>query len=157
MFKGKEFVLGNELTQKMGISIANVSMIRRELEAAGNVSAITSLNNCTFVDTTCKELPKFFKQGIANNTFTDLSNKLPVTFIEEEFKATEKELLRSGVVTEKIKIAGKNFYVFSDEFINSVKGKVVYTLDKEDKDLCLASGDIEGFIELSKNKFLTWY
>mgnify|MGYP006999722202 FL=1 len=73
------------------------------------------------------------------------------------YEVTEKELTRAGIITGKMKIAGKDFYEFTDEWVKKVKGKIVYTLNKEETEGCYEKGQILGFVQVSKNKFLTWY
>jgi hypothetical protein len=153
----KKYILANELTQKMNIHIANISNIKQELEEAGDFESIIKMNNCSFIDTTCKELPKFIKQAILKYNFTDVSNKLPCTFAREELGVTDRELKTSGIITGVEEIAGKKFYVFNEEFLNKIEKKVTYILDKYETEDCSNKKEIDGFIKLTKNKFLVWY
>lgn len=157
MFLHKNYILANELVQKMDIHIANISMLHKILEDTGNDSEIIKINNCTFINSDSIYLPQNIKKGILGNKFTNMSNKLPCTFIKTEFNISEKELLKSGIVNGKVTVAGKQFYEFKDSFIQTIKGKVLYVLDKQDTMDCLKNDEIDGYIEMSKNKFLTWY
>jgi hypothetical protein len=157
MFLNKEYILANELVQKMDIHIANISMLKQKIENQANFDDIIKMNNCTFVNRRSKYLPNNIKIGILTNTFTDLSNKLPVTYIRSEFGVSEKELFAADIVEGKIKIADKEFYVFKNDFIDKVKNGIINILDKEDKEDCEYQGSIDGSIKLSKNKYLTWY
>lgn len=157
MFLSKNYVLANELVQKMGIHIANVSMLRKQFEDEDDLSTLLKRNNCTFVKTNSHKLPKNFRDAIAQHEFTDLTNKLPVTFIKDEHPLTEKEWFDSGAVVDKVKVAGKEFYVFSDEFVKTTRRKIVYVLNEKEKNECYEKHQIDGFIPASKNKFITWY
>lgn len=157
MFLKKNYILANELVQKMDIHIANISMMRKQFEDADDMTTILKMNNCNFIKTNSHKLPNNIRQGIACNEFTDMSNKLPCTFVRSEYPLTEKDWYASGVVIDKVNIAGKQFYVFSDEFVKTTHNKIVYILDKKETDECYRKGQIDGFIQAAKNKFITWY
>ena len=157
MFLPKKFILANELVQKMDIHIANISIIRKELEEQGDSYTIQKLNNCNFVNTKSNKLPQNIRDGIRHNEFTDISNKLPVTYVRSEYPATERELMKSGIVTDKVKIAGKTFYVFADDFVNSVKGCLGYVLNEDEYLQCKSNSTIDGAIQLKNNKYFAWY
>lgn len=156
MFLENNYILGNELAQKMNMHIANISMLAQSLENT-NADDTIKMNNCTFINAESINLPKNIKHGIWTNKFADMSNKLPCTYVRSEYNVTEKELFKSGIVEGKTEIAGKKFYVFKADFVEKVKGRVIYMLDKDDCESCVESNSIDGFIELSKNKFLSWY
>jgi len=156
MFLNSKYILANELVAKMNIHIANISMFAKQFEDS-DCGTIIKRNNCTFINSKSRYLPHNLEVGIIVNEFTDMSNKLPCTYVREEYPMTEKEMFKSGIVTEKTTICGKQFYVFSDEFVKTMKNKIGYILDaKETKD-CTANDQILGSIQLSKNKFFTWY
>lgn len=157
MFLGQNYILANELVEKMGISIANISMLRKQFEEVDDDSSIIKMNNCSFIKKNSSKLPHNILAGIASNEFTDVSNKLPVTWVREEFEITEKEWFKSGLVIDKIKISSKQFYVFDDEFVQTVKGKVTYVLNEQETLDCFNKGLIQGYRQVSKNKFITWY
>jgi len=157
MFLNKKYILANELVQKMGIHIANISMLRNEFEDQDDMSTIIKMNNCNFIKSGSHKLPNNIAMGIAANEFTDMSNKLPCTWVRTEYEVTEKELQKAGIITGKIKVAGKDFYEFTEEWVAKVKNKIVYTLDKNETMSCMDKGQILGYVQVSKNKFLTWY
>lgn len=157
MFLSNDYILANELTKKMNIHIANISMLKQRLEDQNNETDMVKLNNCTFINKKSIFLPKNIREGIKKNIFTDISNKLPVTFVKSEYEITEREMNNSGIIQGKKKIAGKDFYVFNNDFVEKVKNSIVYVLDKKETEECSKNGDINGFVKLSKNKFLTWY
>lgn len=157
MFLGKNYILANELVQKMGIHIANISMLRQQYEDENDMSTMIKMNNCTMVKTNSHKFPNNIKMGIAANEFTDMSNKLPCTFVREEYEITEKELFKGGIIKGKVKVAGKDFYEFTEEFVKTTKNKIVYCLDESDTMACMAKGQIDGYIQVSKNKYVTWY
>lgn len=157
MFLDKKYILANELVEKMGIHIANISMLRKLFEHNGNTYDMVKRNNCTFINTKSRHLPNNIMKGINSNILTDMSDKLPRTYVVSEFGITEHELQKSGILKEKIKISSKDFYVFQPDFVKEIKGKIPYILDREETLQCFKNKDILGYIELSKNKFLTWY
>lgn len=157
MFLNKKYILANELVQKMGIHIANISMLRNQFEDEDDYATIVKMNNCNFVKSGSPKLPRNISSGISNHTFTDMSNKLPCTFIRTEYEVTERELSKSGLIKGKVKVAGKEFYEFTEEFVQKVKNKIVYTLDKNETMECFSKGQIDGYVQVSNNKFLTWY
>jgi len=157
MFLPKKFILANELVEKMGIHIANISMLRQEFEDRDNMYDIQKINNCSFINTKSRQLPNNIMVGILSNKFTDMSNKLPCRYVSEEYNATERELTNAGIITGKVTVCGKKFYEFTDEFVETVKGKLTYTLDKAELGYCLMHNQIIGYVQLSKNKYLTWY
>ena len=157
MFLNKNYISSNELVEKMGIHIANISMLRNSLEYDDDITTIVKKGGASFIKKNSYKLPSNIKEGIVNNEFTDISNKLPCPFVKSEYQVSEKELMKSGLVISKEKIAGKDFYVFSDDFVKKVRNKIVYTLNKEETMECFAKKQIDGYIQVSKNKFLTWY
>jgi hypothetical protein len=157
MFLSKDYVLANELVQKMEINIANISKLIKDFEYNNFYGDIIKMNNCAFLKKTSHRFPKFIKDGLNNFNFTDISNGLPCRFVQSEYSITERELSKSEIFLEKKKIAKKEFYIFKDDFVQKLKGKIAYTLNKEETEKCHQNGDIQGYIQLSKNKFLTWY
>jgi len=157
MFLGKEYILANELVQKMGIHIANISMLSQEFEDKGNSKDIKKMNSCNFINTKSIDLPNNIQQGIIKYDFTSLENKVLATYFRNEFGISDKEIMNSSIIEGKEKIAGKDFYVFKQEFVDNTKGKILYTLDKLDTSDCIETGCIDGWVQMSKNKYLTWY
>ena len=157
MFLAPGYILANELVNKMGIHIANVSIMRKEFEDADDLYTIRKLNNCNFVNTSSPKLPQNIKDGISNNTFTDYTNKLPCTFVRDEYPVTEREWMASGIVIGKEEIAGKNFYVFADDFVKKLTGKIGYVLSGDEYRSLLVENKIQGGIRLKRDKYFTWY
>ena len=157
MFLSPSYILANELVKKMEIHIANISLLRQEYVKTDDLYTIRKLNNCNFVNAKSHRLPKNIKKGIKEHSFTDVSDKLPVTFTHDEYPVTEREWFKSGVVTKKEKIAGKEFYVFSPDFVKNVTGKIGYVLMEDEYKSCLKSGEIQGGVELKPGKYFTWY
>ena len=159
MFLEKKFILANELVKKMKIHIANISMLRNTYSSSEDIYTIKKLNNCTFINTASEKLPNNILQGIKKHgdELTDMSDKLPCTYIRSEYGMTEKELMKSGIVIKKVKVASKDFYVFNPEFVKTMKNKIGYVLNAGETKYCSEHGEIEGSIKLSKNKFFTWY
>jgi putative SOS response-associated peptidase YedK len=156
MFLNKKYILANELVEKMGIHIANISMLMKEYEDTDN-GTFVKMNNCTFINSNDATLPNNIKIGMQNNQFTDMTNKLPCTFVRSEYEITEKELFKSGMVTKKVEVAGKDFYEFAPEFVEKMKYKIGYVLDEAETMDCYRKKQILGYTQLSKNKYFTWY
>ena len=157
MFLNENYVLSNELVGKMGIHIANISMTRKTLEDQDDLYSIRKMNNCTFINTRAKALPQYIRRGLDAHEFTPMWDKLPVTWVHAEFAVTERELLRAGIVLSRARIAGKNFYVFSPEFVRKMQGNIGYILSEAETQECTLTGDIDGFTQLSADKYFTWY
>lgn len=156
MFLNKKYVLGNELVEKMGIHIANISMLAKEFEH-NDYGHVIKMNNCTFINRDSRQMPHHIVVGLFAHEYTDMTNKLPVTYVKSEFGVTEREWFKSGIVTEKVEVAGKKFYVFNDEFVKTMKRMVPYVLDAKETEECTRKGQIKGSIQLSKNKYFVWY
>lgn len=157
MFLHKKYILANELVQKMNVHIANISMLRNQFTDDEDYSTIKKMNNCTMINTNSKKLPNNIMEGIRSNIFTDMSDKLPCTWVRSEHEMSEKELFTSGIAIEKIKIASKDFYVFNKSFVNTMRNKITYILDEKEMIECTNKKQILGHIKLSNNRFFTWY
>jgi hypothetical protein len=156
MFLHKKYVLANELVTKMDIHIANISMLMKEYEDVDN-GAFIKMNNCTFINSNEATLPNNIKIGLKNNQFTDMTDKLPCTYVHTEYEISEAELFKSGMVTKKVEVAGKKFYQFAPEFVQKMKYKIGYVLDEVETMECYRKKQIQGYTQLSKNKYFTWY
>lgn len=156
MFLHKKYILANELVQKMGIHIANISMLVNDYEDVDN-GTFVKMNNCTFINTKDMTLPNNILSGIYANEFTDMTDKLPCTFVRTEYGITEKELFKAGMVTEIVTVAGKDFYKFTPEFVQKMQYKIAYVLDEAETMDCYRKKQIAGYTQLAKNKYFTWY
>jgi len=157
MFLTKDYVLASELVHKMGIHLANISMLRKKYEHNDDLYSIRRMNSLLFVNKKARQLPNNIRNGLNSYKFTDLSTLLPYNYINREFAVSEKEWEQSGIIIAKTVIANKKFYVFSEEFAKTVKQYVPYILNKEETEDCTKNKTIRGSIQLSKNKFFTWY
>lgn len=157
MFLHKKYILANELVQKMNIHIANISMLRDQFTNDEDYTTIMKMNNCNMINTSSKKLPRNILEGIHKNHFTDMSDKLPCTWVQSEYEMTERELLNSNIVIDKAKIAGKDLYVFNKDFVNMMHNKVPYILDEKEMIECTNKKQILGNIKLGNDKFFVWY
>jgi len=157
VFLTKDYVLANELVQNMGINIANISNLIKEFEQLDYYGDIIKMNNCTFLKKISDRFPGNIKNGLRKYEFTDMSNKLPCRYVQTEYRLSDKNLENSGILLEKRKICGKQFYIFTNDFVKRVKNKIGYTLNKTETNTAIKNGDIDGSLQISKNKFLTWY
>jgi hypothetical protein len=156
MFLSTKYVLANELVQKMGIHIANISVIAKELED-NDYGHIIKMNNCNFVRKDSRHMPHNIQVGLLTNQFTDISDKLPCTWVKDEYEMSEKELLKGDMIYGKVKIAGKNFYHFKPEFVKKMKRKIGYVLNEQETMECFNKGQIDGYTQINKDKYFTWY
>lgn len=157
MFLKSNYILANELIQKMGISMANISRLVNEFENEGDMTTTLKMNNCTFIKTNSYKLPRNIKNGIMMNEFTDLTDKIYVPYMYTEYGLTKKDLLNCEICLGTTKVAGKEFYVFDKEFVQKVKNKILYVLNETECNECKAKNQIDGFIKLNKRKYLVWY
>jgi hypothetical protein len=141
----------------MNIGMANISILRSQLEYEGDETTLFKMNNCTFIKTNSHRLPKNIRNGIIANNFTDLTDKIYVPYMQTEHGLSKKEVLSLDVCNGITKVGGKDFYVFDKEFVKKVKNKVLYVLAPDECVHCYRKGQIEGFIQVNKRKFLTWY
>lgn len=144
-------ILSNELVQKMDIHIANISMI--------DSPNIEKMGNCNFLLPDDRYLPGNIKKFInANrNTFTNLEGLLPCSFAQDELEISDKQILDSGIASEKVTIYGKHFYRISEDFIKRSNKKVLNVLDQDDFNDCIKRNLLKDYIKISKNKYLTMY
>lgn len=157
MFLKKEYILANELVEKMDMHIANISMLRNELEAKDNYDDLKKVNNCTFINTKSPFLPNNINVALSENTFTDMTDKLPATFLRTEFNLSPEDLEKAGVIEGEVEIAGKKLIQFKPDFVKNVEGSVMYMLSEDEAKECLEDGSIDGMIKITKAKCITWY
>lgn len=156
MFLDKRYVLGNELAEIGNFHIANISMIVKKFHDNDNYSDAKNLGNCTFINSDA-ELPKHIIKLL--HKCTPMNNKLPMTYLTKELKLNKDKILLAlkDYITSTERIGGKEFVVFTDEFVQIFKDKVHYVLNKSETDEALKNDYIDGFIQLSRNNFLVWY
>ena len=161
MFLSKNYVLGSELVEKMGIHIANISIARKKLETQGNVTDIIKMGNCTFLNKDSIMLPNNLKVGLNTYQFTDISNMLPSSYIIKEFKLNKKILNNlienHDSFIKEISISKKQLTVFTPEFIKNLENTIPYMLNEAETMECYNTGSIDDYIKLDNNKYLTWY
>ena len=157
MFLDSKYILANELTNKMDIHVANISMMRSVFEDNNDFYSMPKKNNCTFINTKANNLPNNIKIGILTNSFTDMSDKLPCTYVRTEYGMTQKEMEKADMIIGKVKISGKDFYQFKPEFVKKMKRKIGYILEEHEAIDCFNKDQIDGYVKLSKNKYFSWY
>jgi len=162
MFLTKDFILANEIVQKANIHIANISNFLNHLEETNNKAGISKkMGNCSFINNTSPFLPHNIKEYIDGFEYTDMSDKLPSTFLASEFELSSDKILQGfnkvGYDVHEEVIAGKRFLVFPLNFIEAFEGKTWYILDYEEAVDCFDNEDIEDFFPLYKNKMFCWY
>jgi len=158
MFLKSDFVFGNELCEKMGISLSNLINLRKQFENGDDHFTIYKLNSCSFINTKSHKIPNNFRTGLETHQLTDITDKLPLSWVQSEYGLTiSKELQDIGIITDRITLAKKIFLVFDREFVNKLQGKIGYILKEKETFECLENGDIEGYLKIKRNKYFTWY
>lgn len=157
MFLNENYILANELVQKMGIHIANISVYRKRFEDENDLGTIKKMGDCNFINKASEKLPLTIMNGVRAHEFTDMTDKLSAPFVKTEWDLSYNELYDAGVITEQKFICGKRFYVFDHDFIKKVKRKICYVLNEKETKECFDKELIDGYIKISKKKYLTWY
>lgn len=161
MFLSSNYILGNELVERMGINIANVSIMSKRFEDENDHTTVVKMNNCNFIKSDSPKLPKYIQNGIkelkSQSPFVDFSDKLPCTWFRSEFELSDKDCMNSDIIKDKVKVYGKEFYVFDQKFIDAVKDRISYMLDEKETKECWNNKQIEGYVKISKKKYMTWY
>ena len=160
MFLTKNYVLSNELVQEMDIHIANISMLHKQLEGNENISAVIKMGQSTFIDRTSPDLPNNIKLGLRLRDYTDMSNKLPLSYFLKEMRLTRaklKDILKNKYVLGIVTICEKEFIEFSHDFVQKTKECILYPLDTKETSECITDNSIDGYTKLTDNCFLTWY
>ena len=153
MFLNNNYICANQYVIDRNIHIANVSNLKKNMSERD----FMELGNCTFLRKDGKlslDLKKYIY--LENREHFDFTNYLPCAFLKSELELSEKELFDSGLVKNKLEIAGKKFYELS-EFFDNKRNKVFYTLDRKDYfDVINNIRDLD-FLKISDKKYLTWY
>lgn len=157
MFLNENYILSSELTEQMGIHTANISMLRNNLEDNNDLTSIIKMNSCNFMNKNSHNFPQNIKKGIRTGTFTKMHDKLPCSWVHEEYGFTKKELFDNKVVIKKITILKKQLYQFNPYFVKMMKNRIGYCLNENEKDYCIKHNEIDGFLQLKTNKFFVWY
>ena len=159
--------MASELTNHMNISSSNTSALMKKLHSIGDTTSAIKLGVSIFLDKTSINLPNNYKKGISegieNNIFTSMYNMLPYNYVMNEFNITDKEakeLINDDNIPEfqeELFVDGKRMIRFSDDFIQEVKDCVLYALGEEETKECYKNNSIDGYMQLSRNKYITWY
>lgn len=150
----KNYFLANEVTDRLGISIANISspnlLYRKDDE-----SVWVKRGNCIFNSIyNIDHLSKNTQEFIRNNKLMDCSKLIPVSFLMQEFNTTELTLRIFGNVEYRF---GKKLLFlnkFGDKIFNK---KINDVLPIKECEELKASGDIEDFIKLNRTEALYYY
>ena len=161
MFIPPYYALSNEIAEKSDISIANFSMLRKNMEDNNIADVIIKYGNCTFVNTRSHLLPNYLKKAVQYE-YTKMDDLLLVSYITTEYECSKEEFIKAFQDTgfesiEEVKISGKIFLKVSEDFINLLKNKIITNISKVETDNCLRDKDIDGAMQLSKDNYLVWY
>lgn len=152
MFLNDQYIFANQYVKDRNIHIANVSNLKKTMRECDYIE----LGNCTFLRKDGMFSPDLRKYiYLENRNHFDFTNYIPCTYLRNELDMSEKELFGSGIISEKLEIAGKNFYKLSD-FFNDKKRKVFYTLDRKEYFDLISEKNID-FLKINDRKYLSWY
>lgn len=157
MFLDNGYVLGSELAEVGKFHLANISMYIKEEHDRGNFDDVKKLGKATYINKDAVNLPKYFIKNL--NKCSCIDNMLPVTYLTKELgvKYSNLKIALSNYIIKEVRVGTDDLIEFSDEFVNLFKGKVHYTLSNKECNECLNKKLIDGFIKLTKNRFLVWY
>jgi len=158
MFLNENYVLANEIVQQRNVRIGNISQLVRNLENKNLFESYQKRGNCTFLNSKSNYLGGM-QEHVKSGSFTDISNKLPLSYLLHEFGISKKELLSSlkEYIKGECSISNKNFIIFKDSFVKKLKGKTIYIMKKGELDDAISNNYIDGYIEINKNKFIVFY
>jgi hypothetical protein len=157
MFLNKNYVLSNELVQKMDINIANISMLAKKYREYSNYGAIIKMNNTSFINSRDQTLPKNIKDGLNMHKCTDMSDKLLCGWLKSEYELTGDDLVNTNIIIDKITVSKKDFYVFSPEFVGKMRNKMGYVLGKGEAIYCYNTNKIDGYTKIDDSRYFAWY
>lgn len=162
MFLNKNYVLGNELCAYLGINQANLSILRKERELQEDFSTVQKLSGTVVVDLSSRHLPNNFRlsaDDIVCANFTEIHDKLPLSYIKEELNLTEAELKVLGA--EEVLVKYQNLKEIKlwkfPEYLTKLRNPIPYTLNAEEYEKCLKNKQIAGGVKLKPSKYFVWY
>ena len=150
----KNYFLANEVTERLGISIANISspnlLYRKDDENVWVKRGNCIFNSLYNIDHLSKNTQSF----IRNNELMDCSKLIPVSYLVQELKTNELNLQIFGKI--EFKYGKKLLFLnsFGDKIFNK---KINDVLPIEDCKELKNSGDIEDYIPLNKKDALYYY
>jgi hypothetical protein len=155
----KNWVLSNEVGELGNITAANFSILHNRITQKELLNTTLKYGNCVFINPHSIYLPIYISNIIKKNEFTNLSNCILTTQLVKELGVTETCAISSlhKYGPEPVIISGKRFTRFNDEFIELLSGKITAVVNEYEVNELLEEGSIEGFIKLTKSKYLTWY
>ena len=130
MFLTKNYIFIGELAKKLGITINNFSCwYSRNPELAG--TDMFRLGDCLFVRKDSAILGDFYEAKIRELDLTDISNKVPLSYLKAEYHFNPKHppVVALGEVVE---IAGKKFFEFDYDFAFKHRRKTWYPMTKSE-------------------------
>jgi len=141
----------------MGINAAFMSNIRSQFIHRDDYYNIQKLGACLYINRHCNSLPKNISKAIDRYELTDMSDKLPITYVKSELGLTETDVLSSDMVIDTMTIAGKRLYQFHPDVVRETEGHTPYVLNAKEYNECKSKNQILGSIPLRSDKFFVWY
>lgn len=121
LYLTENHILATELCEMVGIHMANISNLK--------LPSILKFGNSPIINKFDVNLPPKIRNHVLNLNLTTLKNKIPLTYFKTQYNLSNDEILTH--IADRIEIiAGKKFIVYKDEFINKIKNKNKYKLDK---------------------------
>ena len=158
----KNHVMSVEFAKKAAMDMSNISMAKKELEELGNFTCIMKIGQGTYINKKSTMLPKYIREGLTKHTFSNLENKIPITYLEKTWdikKLDLKSLLHTNpeIVKGISTIEGVEFIEFNVHFANLLDVVIPYILSRKEFFDCHKKGLLDGHVELNSGKYLVWY
>lgn len=152
----KDFVLGSEIAKGGDFHIANMSMVIKDFELVEGTDYL-KFGGITLFSKTSICFPKNIDVVMKTYKFTDLSNLVPLKFFKDELE-NNTNMIKTKF--KEVKVDGKQFIEITDEKLSEVfhNPKLVRSVVSANEIPELVNGGyILGYMQVNKNKYLTWY
>lgn len=148
------YVLGAEVAEKGGFNISNISMLIAD-EKMMEGSDYLKYGTVTLINKESQNLPTYINKVIEEQELTNLSGYMPTKYFLEEVDDNTKLIMD---MYKDVKICNKKFVEVIPETPLHEAFFGGYTLNVCDKsEWPEIEQYIEGYLDLSKDKRLTWY
>jgi len=158
MFLPKNYISVNELRVITNTSAPHIHFLKQDKSETND---IIQYNTHYFLNRNA-EVPKKYKQAINNHTFLNLTNKLPISVVSQEFNLSINNIYQVAfnypdIIIDIINSYGIDYVVFSDEFVKKTESVIFYPCLKKELPELIKGNYIDGYKHLNKNSYLTWY
>lgn len=147
-FLTENHILGKEVCDYLNMHTANISIL--DFEKYG----IVKIGDTILFDTKAR-VPRYVNKYLREQKPYNLKNCLPVAYVKNEFGMSDSGIMEFGIVEEKFKHCGKQFFRFKEDFIKRIKRKTFYVANS--KEFNEMSKDLYDFYYKSKQTYLVFY